>query len=780
MPTQEELNLLKEQEATLRRIRDLEIEMRVNTRQTEESFDDLSKTLKNVFEDMNKTSNVSRDINKTYKGLISAADRLQKHTEDIKKLDSEDLKLILQQTKDYSKQLETSQKVLKEKKEAYILASEEERKRKNLKKLTDIEIKQLEEINSLFEDKNNYIEQTQEALKKEIALQEKLEKVEKRRNTRTNILKAVLGEGFGGALAGLINLPGDLEKLKTKKKSIGGMITGPGTGTSDSIPALLSNGESIINARSTQMFGSLLSDINAAGGGVRFARGGIAHFANGGTAGSSMAERVDFKIPKAGNLAEAIGSAYGPAGKLIGKVVGKALDQVIEGLNKIVELALKYDQVTTNTARTLNTTKDRVRDLRREYVSYANETSKGLNTLLYTGSELLETTQKYNEAFNSSLILTAQQSAEMTKLVKYTGLTAEEAGKFAGTFGKSIEQSEKLQNSIAETVVKTGMQYKTSVSLQGAMKEISKISDGIVVKFKGNEKALAAAVVQAKAYGLSLQQAEGMAESLLDFESSIENELRAELLTGRALNLERARAAALTGDQATLMNEIVSQTGDLEEFQNLNVIAQKSLASAFGMSRDEMAKMLMDQQRINLLGDVANKSALEQLEYAKANNIELGESLTLQLQQQAVQERLVRVLENLNDKLMGGGLERIGTGIGETKATIQTAGRRTAANVLGVFDDMYSGYGNRVLLTPNGPYALNNNDTIVAGTNLFKGDDVISTGKGGISVGPDMSSVVNALNDLKTIFAQKNFAPVLRADGTTLATVTAQSSYNLA
>jgi hypothetical protein len=228
------------------------------------------------------------------------------------------------------------------------------------------------------------------------------------------------------------------------------------------------------------------------------------------------------------------------------------------------------------------------------------------------------------------------------------------------------------------------------------------------------------------------------------------------------------------------MSEIVSQTGDLEEFQNLNVIAQKSLASAFGMSRDEMAKMLMDQQRINLLGDAANKSALEQLEYAKANNIELGESLTTQLQQQAVQERLVRVLENLNDKLMGGGLERIGTGIGETKATIQTAKRRTAASILGVFDDMYSGYGNRVLLTPNGPYALNNNDTIVAGTNLFNGDDVISTGKGGISVGPDMSSVVNALNDLKTVFVQKNFSPVLKSDGTTIATVTAQSSYNLA
>ena len=50
--------------------------------------------------------------------------------------------------------------------------------------------------------------------------------------------------------------------------AVGGMVTGPGTGTSDSIPALLSNGEVVINANSAAMFGSLLSQINQAGGGA--------------------------------------------------------------------------------------------------------------------------------------------------------------------------------------------------------------------------------------------------------------------------------------------------------------------------------------------------------------------------------------------------------------------------------------------------------------------------------------------------------------------------------
>lgn len=51
----------------------------------------------------------------------------------------------------------------------------------------------------------------------------------------------------------------------------GGYIAGPGTGTSDSIPARLSNGEYVVNAASTKMFRPLLESINAR----RFAAGGI-------------------------------------------------------------------------------------------------------------------------------------------------------------------------------------------------------------------------------------------------------------------------------------------------------------------------------------------------------------------------------------------------------------------------------------------------------------------------------------------------------------------------
>ena len=56
--------------------------------------------------------------------------------------------------------------------------------------------------------------------------------------------------------------------LDQAKFATGGYIQGSGTSTSDSIPIRVSNGESIMNANTTAMFGGLLSSLNQLGGGV--------------------------------------------------------------------------------------------------------------------------------------------------------------------------------------------------------------------------------------------------------------------------------------------------------------------------------------------------------------------------------------------------------------------------------------------------------------------------------------------------------------------------------
>lgn len=66
----------------------------------------------------------------------------------------------------------------------------------------------------------------------------------------------------------LTNIASAISIVKSAKFASGGLVIGPGTGTSDSIPAQLSNGESVITARATSMFAPILSSFNQMGGGV--------------------------------------------------------------------------------------------------------------------------------------------------------------------------------------------------------------------------------------------------------------------------------------------------------------------------------------------------------------------------------------------------------------------------------------------------------------------------------------------------------------------------------
>ena len=59
-----------------------------------------------------------------------------------------------------------------------------------------------------------------------------------------------------------------MKSVKSAKFAQGGKVEGPGSGTSDSIPAMLSNGESVMTAAATSMFAPLLSAFNQIGGGI--------------------------------------------------------------------------------------------------------------------------------------------------------------------------------------------------------------------------------------------------------------------------------------------------------------------------------------------------------------------------------------------------------------------------------------------------------------------------------------------------------------------------------
>lgn len=74
-----------------------------------------------------------------------------------------------------------------------------------------------------------------------------------------------IASSVAGAIAALVPA---FQAVNSVKLARGGRVSGPGTSTSDSIPAMLSNGEYVVNARATSMFPDLLETINNLGLGL--------------------------------------------------------------------------------------------------------------------------------------------------------------------------------------------------------------------------------------------------------------------------------------------------------------------------------------------------------------------------------------------------------------------------------------------------------------------------------------------------------------------------------
>ena len=314
-------------------------------------------------------------------------------------------------------------------------------------------------------------------------------------------------------------------------------------------------------------------------------------------------------------------------------------------LKQVFDFVVAADAQVTELGKSLGISKNQSRGLRDNFASYAASTGDAF----VTTKKLMEAQGELTQELGVAGKYTGKQTEDFSRLTKLMGLSAGEAGKLARLSvinGKSIEATTK---SVIKGSFAAQQANKVSFDQRTILKEVANLSEGILVKFQGNPEALGAAVVQAKALGLSLEQVDKIGDSLLNFESSIENELKAELITGKQINLEKARSAALTGDQATLSAEVASQAGDLASYQKMNVIAQNSLAEAFGMGREEMSKMLMDQEKFNKLGDVSNMTLQQQLENLKAQGEPIDSVLYKQIQQQSIQEKFNNAMEKMQD-----------------------------------------------------------------------------------------------------------------------------------
>jgi len=432
----------------------------------------------------------------------------------------------------------------------------------------------------------------------------------------------------------------------------------------------------------------------------------------------------------------------------------------------ILEAALNFNKISTSLGKNLGYSADQADRVTNNIVNAA----RGSENLNFTLKNAGEAANQLSNALGGVAEYSADALETQIMLTKQFGLTEEEA---AGIYKFSVltaKSSAQVNDEMVGAFTATRNAVKGSADFKKTIAEVAKISGQLAANFKNNPAELTKAVVQAQALGTTLAQTKEQGKQLLDFSTSIQNELEAELLTGQAMNLERARAAALAGDQVTVAKELANQGMTLSKFQNMNVLAQESFAKALGLTADQLADQLTKQKLAQEQGkSLAQITKEEALEAEKRQNIQDKFNAAMDKLKDIiggiVAGPLGMMLSILSDALglissivagiqavMGSGLTKVLLGAGTGAAVggpigALIGGLAGAASAI-IADDMV-GYGARTLITPSGPVALNNSDTVIAGTNLFKGDDVVSYGKGSLKLGGgDNSDIIAAIKEL--------------------------------
>lgn len=310
---------------------------------------------------------------------------------------------------------------------------------------------------------------------------------------------------------------------------------------------------------------------------------------------------IEGAITEVNQMESATGKSLNPLQKYleIGKQISRNfasnvnwLDISLILLKLIGSAALTINKETTllqkNTLRTASEAR-----IFREQLSQASIESGNINI---TTSKLLEAYSQLNTQLGFIGDFQAKSLEMQTRLTKLVGLDEKSAAGLVMLSEARGKNAEAEYKSVLGVSASMQRQKGIQLDLKSILSEVGNITGQVRANLGANPELLARAVTEAKALGGELEDVKNISKPLLQFQSSIEAELEAELLTGKQLNLERARAAALMGDMETLASEISSQAGSFADFSKMNVIQQEALASAFGLSADRLSDMLFKQQ----------------------------------------------------------------------------------------------------------------------------------------------------------------------------------------
>jgi len=318
----------------------------------------------------------------------------------------------------------------------------------------------------------------------------------------------------------------------------------------------------------------------------------------------------------------------------------------------LVDAMLSLDKLAGETAKQFGISYDQARGINNE-----------VNAIAYNTGNVFIDAQKLNQSFlelseilGTNTMLSKESLINYTELTKQAGYSNEAAGQLYKLKLLTNKSEKEIAANFLGQVKAQNIKNGLAINEKTLLNDINNISKATLLTYTAQGKELGTASAQAKMLGSDLKQLESISQSLLDIESSISAEFESEVMTGKQLNLERARYYALTNDLGGLAEELNKQGITFASFGEMNVLQQEAQAKALGMSRDEMANMLMEGEALNKIGAKNKEEARARYnELVKQYGVEgaikqLGdEQLANQFASTSAQERFQATLAKLQD-----------------------------------------------------------------------------------------------------------------------------------
>jgi hypothetical protein len=290
-------------------------------------------------------------------------------------------------------------------------------------------------------------------------------------------------------------------------------------------------------------------------------------------------------------------------------VIGGLLGGLVGAFKAMVDAVLGVDQANMRVARTMNITKEAAATMRESF----DKTAAASDNIVVNSTRLMQSQVEIGNQLGINQKLSSEILENDVKLRDIAGVEAESRQAIAQSSIITGRSAADITKSVIGQVGAFNKMVGTSFKFSEILSEASKTSGVLGLTFSRYPEKIIKAVASVKTMGFELKQLDGLADSFLDFEGSISKEMEAQVLTGKELNLTKAREAALNNDYASLSAEITKNVGSTADYLNMNRIQQEAIAQSVGMTRDSLADVLKKQDTYAALGAKDLKTAQEKI-----------------------------------------------------------------------------------------------------------------------------------------------------------------------